>query len=102
MVGRSNIVGMPVAAMLQAANATGRCATETRILRHVRRADIVVAALGRAEAVKELAGPVPSTSASTRSRTRRESADTVLWATSSTGGAQVYSAITPVPGGWGR
>ncbi len=54
VIGRSNIVGLPVALMLMNANATVTiCHSRTRDLPGtVRRADIVVAAVGRAEYVK--------------------------------------------------
>ena len=54
VIGRSNIVGLPVALMLANANATVTiCHSRTRDLPAViKRADIVVAAVGRAEFVK--------------------------------------------------
>jgi hypothetical protein len=54
IVGRSNIVGKPMAALLIAADATVTvCHSKTRDLPAVvRRADLVVAAVGRAEMVK--------------------------------------------------
>ncbi len=54
VVGRSNIVGVPVAALLQNADATVMtCHSRTKDLpEKVRRADIVVAAIGRPEFVK--------------------------------------------------
>ena len=54
VIGRSNIVGLPVALMLTNANATTTiCHSRTRDLRQVvKRADIVVAAVGRPEFVK--------------------------------------------------
>ncbi len=54
VVGRSNIVGLPVALMLMKANATVTvCHSRTRDLPDiVRRADIVIAAIGRAEYIK--------------------------------------------------
>ena len=53
VIGRSNIVGMPVAALLQAMDATVTvCHSRTADIRaHVRRADIVIAAVGKAEMV---------------------------------------------------
>jgi 5,10-methylene-tetrahydrofolate dehydrogenase/methenyl tetrahydrofolate cyclohydrolase len=53
VVGRSNIVGLPVAMLLQKANATITiCHSRTRDLAgHIRRADIVIAAIGRAEMI---------------------------------------------------
>jgi methylenetetrahydrofolate dehydrogenase (NADP+) / methenyltetrahydrofolate cyclohydrolase len=54
VIGRSNIVGMPVALMLMKANATVTvCHSRTKdIADIVRRADIVIAAIGRPEYVK--------------------------------------------------
>lgn len=54
VLGRSNIVGMPVAALLQSMNATVTvCHSRTRDLKEkVQQADIVVAALGKAEMVR--------------------------------------------------
>ena len=54
VIGRSNIVGLPVALMLTNANATTTiCHSRTRDLPQVvKRADIVVAAVGRPEFVK--------------------------------------------------
>uniref|UniRef100_A0A6U8Q9I8 Tetrahydrofolate dehydrogenase/cyclohydrolase NAD(P)-binding domain-containing protein n=2 Tax=Emiliania huxleyi TaxID=2903 RepID=A0A6U8Q9I8_EMIHU len=54
VLGRSNIVGMPVAHLLQSMDATVTvCHSRTADLpAQVRRADIVVAAIGRAELVK--------------------------------------------------
>jgi 5,10-methylene-tetrahydrofolate dehydrogenase/methenyl tetrahydrofolate cyclohydrolase len=53
IVGRSNIVGLPMAMLLQKADATVTiCHSRTRDLReHLRRADVVVAAIGRAEMI---------------------------------------------------
>jgi methylenetetrahydrofolate dehydrogenase (NADP+) / methenyltetrahydrofolate cyclohydrolase len=54
VLGRSNIVGLPVAMLLQKANATVTiCHSRTRDLaEHLRRADIVIAAIGQMEMVK--------------------------------------------------
>jgi 5,10-methylene-tetrahydrofolate dehydrogenase/methenyl tetrahydrofolate cyclohydrolase len=53
VVGRSNIVGLPVAMLLQERNATVTiCHSRTKDLAaHLRRADIVVAAIGRTEMI---------------------------------------------------
>lgn len=53
VVGRSNIVGLPVAMLLQKANATVTiCHSRTRDLtEHTRRADILIAAIGRPEMI---------------------------------------------------
>ena len=54
IVGRSNIVGLPMAMLLQKANATVTiCHSRTKDLNeHLKRADIVVAAIGWAEMIK--------------------------------------------------
>lgn len=54
IVGRSNIVGRPMAWLLEQANATVTvCHSRTQNLaQHVKRADIVVAAVGRPEVIK--------------------------------------------------
>ena len=54
VIGRSNMVGIPVALLLMQRNATVTIAHSrtTDIAAAVRRADIVVAAVGRAEMVK--------------------------------------------------
>jgi 5,10-methylene-tetrahydrofolate dehydrogenase/methenyl tetrahydrofolate cyclohydrolase len=54
VIGRSNIVGLPVALMLMKANATVTvCHSRTRNVRDiVRQADVVIAAIGRPEYVK--------------------------------------------------
>lgn len=53
IVGRSNIVGLPMAMLLQKADATVTiCHSRTKdLVAHLKRADIVVAAIGRAEMV---------------------------------------------------
>lgn len=53
IVGRSNIVGLPMAMLLQKADATVTiCHSRTKdLVGHLKRADIVVAAIGRAEMV---------------------------------------------------
>ncbi|KAG8467069.1 hypothetical protein KFE25_000385 [Diacronema lutheri] len=54
VLGRSNIVGMPVALLLQSMDATVTvCHSRTRnIQEHIARADVVIAALGKAEFVR--------------------------------------------------
>lgn len=54
VIGRSNIVGLPVALMLMKANATVTvCHSRTRNVRDiVKQADVVIAAIGKAEYVK--------------------------------------------------
>jgi 5,10-methylene-tetrahydrofolate dehydrogenase/methenyl tetrahydrofolate cyclohydrolase len=54
VIGRSNIVGMPIALLLMEANATVTiCHSRTRDMRaHLKDADIVVAAIGRPNSIK--------------------------------------------------
>lgn len=103
IVGRSNIVGKPMAALLLKAHATVTvCHSRTPDLKETcRRADILVAAVGRlqmltAEYVKPGAvvidvgiNPVPGTKSKIRGDVDYESA------------AEVAGMITPVPGGVG-
>lgn len=110
VIGRSNIVGKPMAAMLIAESCTVTVAhSRTRNLPDiVRRADIVVAAVGRAEMVKAdwvKPGatvidvgmnriPAPNSSGS-EGKTR------LVGDVDFAGVSQVAGAITPVPGGVG-
>ena len=107
VVGRSNIVGMPVAALLQAKDATVTVVhSKTRnIDKIVREADIVVAAVGQAQFVKGSwlkpgcvvvdvgTNFIPD---STRKSGRRLVGDVDFESAS-----RVASKITPVPGGVG-
>jgi methylenetetrahydrofolate dehydrogenase (NADP+)/methenyltetrahydrofolate cyclohydrolase len=104
IVGRSNIVGKPLAALLiqkaPVANATVTvCHTGTKdIAMHTRKADILVAAMGRAKAIT---APmvVPGAVVVDVGMNRTESGlcgDVDFDAV-----AEVASAITPVPGGVG-
>ena len=104
IVGRSNIVGKPLAALLlqkaSGANATVTvCHTATQDLAmHTRRADILVAAIGRAKAIT---GPMISPGATVIdvgvNRTDKGLVGDVDFETA----VEVASAITPVPGGVG-
>eukprot|EP00471_Norrisiella_sphaerica_P005983 CAMPEP_0184487104 /NCGR_PEP_ID=MMETSP0113_2-20130426/9235_1 /TAXON_ID=91329 /ORGANISM="Norrisiella sphaerica, Strain BC52" /LENGTH=319 /DNA_ID=CAMNT_0026869283 /DNA_START=114 /DNA_END=1073 /DNA_ORIENTATION=- len=107
VLGRSNIVGMPVAAMLQELNATVTiCHSRTKNLQsHLLRADIIVAAVGKAEYVKgDMIKPgatvidvgINSKPDKTRKRGYRLVGD-VDYAEAK----QKAGAITPVPGGVG-
>jgi len=107
VVGRSNIVGMPVAHLLQSMDATVTvCHSRTRDLpAHVRRADIVVAAVGAAEMIKgEWLKPgcvvidvgVNSKPSSTDKRGYVLCGDVDFESA-----VQVAGKITPVPGGVG-
>ncbi len=107
IVGRSNIVGLPMAMLLQKADATVTiCHSRTRDLReHLQRADIVVAAIGRAEmitgdmlkpgtavidvGINRVDDPTAKNGYRLAGDVHYESA------------VQVAGAITPVPGGVG-
>jgi 5,10-methylene-tetrahydrofolate dehydrogenase/methenyl tetrahydrofolate cyclohydrolase len=107
VIGRSNIVGIPVAALLRNRDATVTvCHSRTRDLpEKVRRADIVVAAIGRPEMVRgDWIRPgavvidvginrIEDASSATGSRLVGDVAFEEA--------CQVASAITPVPGGVG-
>jgi len=105
IVGRSNIVGKPMGALLvqkaDGANSTVTvCHTRTRDLaEHTRRADILIAAIGRAHAitadmVKE--GAVVIDVGMNRTEQKKLVGDVDFDAVK-----EVASAITPVPGGVG-
>ncbi|TPX65722.1 hypothetical protein SpCBS45565_g04915 [Spizellomyces sp. 'palustris'] len=107
VVGRSNIVGMPVAHLLQAENATVTvCHSRTQNLEDiVRTADILVTAIGKPQMVKGSwlkpgvviidvgTNPIPD---STKKSGIRWVGDVDFESAS-----QIASAITPVPGGVG-
>lgn len=107
VLGRSNIVGMPVALLLVRANATVTiCHSRSRNLPEIiRRADILVAAVGRAEMVKgDWVKPgavvidvgINRVEDASKPRGYRLVGDVDYEEVS-----QVASAITPVPGGVG-
>jgi methylenetetrahydrofolate dehydrogenase (NADP+)/methenyltetrahydrofolate cyclohydrolase len=101
IVGRSNIVGKPMAALLIAADATVTvCHSKTRDLPGVvRRADVVVAALGRAHTIK---GDWIKPGAVVIDVGTNRGADGKLVGDVEFGpAAERASAITPVPGGVG-
>ena len=100
VIGRSNIVGKPMAALLTAASATVTLAhSRTKDLPgHVARADIVVAAVGRAGFVKgEWLKPGATVIDVGINRTDNGLAGDVEFDSA----ASVAGAITPVPGGVG-
>ena len=100
VIGRSNIVGKPMAALLTRANATVTLAhSRTRDLAgHVGRADIVVAAVGIAKFVKgEWLKPGATVIDVGINRTE----DGLVGDVDFDGAASVAAAITPVPGGVG-
>ena len=107
IVGRSNIVGLPMAMLLQKANATVTiCHSRTKDLNeHLKRADIVVAAIGWAEMIKgDMLKPgaavidvgINRVDDDTRERGYRLVGDVEY-----DSAAEVAGAITPVPGGVG-
>lgn len=100
VIGRSNIVGKPMAALLTAANCTVTLAhSRTRDLSsHVVRADIVIAAVGRAQFVKgEWIKPGATVIDVGINRVDGRLVGDVDF----DGAASVAGAITPVPGGVG-
>jgi len=107
IVGRSNIVGLPMALLLQKANATITiCHSRTKDLTaHLKRADIVVAAIGWSEMIKgDMLKPgaavidvgMNRVDDDTRERGYRLTGDVEFDSAS-----EVAGAITPVPGGVG-
>ncbi|MHA3840369.1 bifunctional methylenetetrahydrofolate dehydrogenase/methenyltetrahydrofolate cyclohydrolase FolD [Sphingomonas aestuarii] len=100
VIGRSNIVGKPMAALLTAANCTVTIAhSRTRDLSsHVVRADIVIAAVGRANFVRgEWIKPGATVIDVGINRVDGRLVGDVDF----DGAASVAGAITPVPGGVG-
>jgi methylenetetrahydrofolate dehydrogenase (NADP+) / methenyltetrahydrofolate cyclohydrolase len=104
IVGRSNIVGKPLAVLLMqkgpAANATVTiCHTGTRDLTgHTRRADILVAAIGRAKAIT---APMVSSGAVVVDVGINRTEDGLVGDVDFEAVSEVASMITPVPGGVG-
>jgi methylenetetrahydrofolate dehydrogenase (NADP+) / methenyltetrahydrofolate cyclohydrolase len=100
IVGRSDLVGKPVAALLLAENATVTiCHSRTRDLEEVcRRADVLIAAVGRPEMVKgSWVKPGATVIDVGINRTEAGLVGDVEFASA----AQVAGLITPVPGGVG-
>jgi len=104
VVGRSNIVGKPLAAMLMqrgpGANATVTvCHTGTRdLVAHTTRADILVAAIGRAHAIT---GPMIKPGASVIDVGINRTEDGLAGDVDYRAATEVAGAVTPVPGGVG-
>lgn len=104
VVGRSNIVGKPLAALMMqkgpGANATVTiCHTGTRDLsEHTRKADILVAAIGRAHAIT---GPMVKPGATVIDVGINRTDDGLVGDVDFESAKEVASAITPVPGGVG-
>lgn len=104
ILGRSNIVGKPMAALLvqkaPGANATvAVCHTATRdIAEHTRRADILIAAIGRAHVVT---APMVKPGAVVIDVGMNRTDSGLVGDVDFDAVAEVASAITPVPGGVG-
>ncbi|HEX2058420.1 MAG TPA: tetrahydrofolate dehydrogenase/cyclohydrolase catalytic domain-containing protein [Actinomycetota bacterium] len=104
IVGRSNIVGKPLAALMvqkaAGANATVTlCHTGTRDLAaHTRRADILVAAIGRAQAIT---GPMIAPGATVIDVGINRTEDGLVGDVDFAAASEIAGAITPVPGGVG-
>lgn len=101
VVGRSNIVGRPMAMLLEQAGCTVTvCHSRTRDLSaHLSRADLVVAAIGRPEMIRAESlkpGCIVVDVGMNRLDDGRLTGDVHF-----EGAAEVASAITPVPGGVG-
>ena len=104
IVGRSNIVGKPLAALLvqkaAGANATVTlCHTGTKDLAaHTKRADILVAAIGRAKAIT---GPMIAPGATVIDVGINRTEEGLVGDVDFEAASEIAGAITPVPGGVG-
>jgi methylenetetrahydrofolate dehydrogenase (NADP+)/methenyltetrahydrofolate cyclohydrolase len=104
VVGRSNLVGKPIAALLMqkgpGANATVTiCHTGTRDLdSHTKRADILIAAIGRAKAIT---GPMISPGVVVIDVGVNRTEDGLVGDVDFEAAREIASKITPVPGGVG-
>ncbi|HYP24916.1 MAG TPA: bifunctional 5,10-methylenetetrahydrofolate dehydrogenase/5,10-methenyltetrahydrofolate cyclohydrolase, partial [Actinomycetota bacterium] len=104
IVGRSNIVGKPLAALMvqkaAGANATVTlCHTGTKDLAaHTKRADILVAAIGRAQAIT---GPMIAPGATVIDVGINRTEDGLVGDVDFAAASEIAGAITPVPGGVG-
>jgi len=107
VLGRSNIVGMPVALLLVRANATVTiCHSRTKDLANVvRQADVLVAAVGRAEMVRgdwiKPGAVVIDVGINRVEDSSRPKGYRLVGDVAYDEAAQVAGAITPVPGGVG-
>jgi methylenetetrahydrofolate dehydrogenase (NADP+)/methenyltetrahydrofolate cyclohydrolase len=101
VLGRSNLVGKPMAALLLAADCTvTTCHSKTRDLAEVvRRADVVVAAIGRAEMVK--GDWIKEGATVIDVGMNRNAAGKLVGDVEFAGAEKRARAITPVPGGVG-
>ena len=106
VVGRSNIVGKPMAQLLLDANATVTIAhSRTKDLPSVvKRADIVVAAVGRAEMVRaewlKEGATVIDVGINRLPPAKGQEKGRLVGDVDYAGAQDVAAAITPVPGGW--
>ncbi|CAN5676569.1 bifunctional methylenetetrahydrofolate dehydrogenase/methenyltetrahydrofolate cyclohydrolase FolD [soil metagenome] len=104
IAGRSNIVGKPLAALLMQRGAGGNatvtvCHTQTRHLaQHTRRADVLIAAVGRPEVVT---GPMVKEGAVVVDVGVNRTAEGLVGDVDFEAVRKVASAVTPVPGGVG-
>jgi 5,10-methylene-tetrahydrofolate dehydrogenase/methenyl tetrahydrofolate cyclohydrolase len=107
VVGRSNIVGLPVAMLLQKANATVTiCHSRTRDLAgHILRADIVIAAIGRAEMITgdmlKSGAAVIDVGINQKDDPTAKRGYRLVGDVEFESAREVAGAITPVPGGVG-
>jgi len=107
IVGRSNIVGLPMAMLLQKANATVTiCHSRTKDLAaHLKRADIVVAAIGWAEMIKgDMLKPgtaVIDVGINRVDDDTKKNGYRLVGDVEFDSAKEVAGAITPVPGGVG-
>jgi methylenetetrahydrofolate dehydrogenase (NADP+)/methenyltetrahydrofolate cyclohydrolase len=101
VLGRSNIVGRPMAALLLAADATVTIAHSrtTDLADECRRADILVAAVGRAEMVR--ADWIGAGATVIDVGINRTAAGTLVGDVDYPAARDIAGAITPVPGGVG-
>jgi methylenetetrahydrofolate dehydrogenase (NADP+)/methenyltetrahydrofolate cyclohydrolase len=100
VVGRSDLVGKPVGALLLAENATvTTCHSRTRDLPEVcRRADVLIAAVGRAEMIK---GSWIKPGAAVIDVGTNRTDDGLRGDVEFSSAAEVAGLISPVPGGVG-
>lgn len=107
VLGRSNIVGLPMAMLLQKANATVTiCHSRTKdMVAHLQRADVVIAAVGIAEMVTgEMLKPgavVIDVGINRKEDASRKRGYRLVGDVDYDSCLPVVSAITPVPGGVG-
>ena len=107
VVGRSNIVGLPVAMLLQKANATVTiCHSRTKDLAaHTRNADIVIAAIGRSEMITgDMLKPgaaVIDVGINQKEDASKKRGYRLVGDVDFDSAEEVAGAITPVPGGVG-